>query len=134
VKQPTAAQLRQLKRNNLAHPEHLVEIPAAEWPPEVSRVQDSGSFAVRAFRSRRFMLTVWDQDGFTRLSVMRTEWDERLKRTREDVSWDDLQRLKREAGYGDWCAVELYPPDEHVINVANMRHLFIVPCPRFMWR
>jgi hypothetical protein len=131
---PTSAQLRQMKRENLKYPDHLVEIPRDEWPPKVAAVQDSGSFALRAYRSRRFLLVVWDQGGVIRLSVMRTEWDERKQRNRDDITWDDLQRLKGEVGYGDRCAVELFPPDDQVVNVANMRHLFITPCPIFMWR
>lgn len=131
---PTAAQLRQLKRDNLKYPDHLVEIPASEWPPNLPMVSGSGTFIVRVYRSRKFQVLVWDQDGTIRLSVNRTEWDHSQKRYREDISWDDLQRLKREAGYGLACAVELFPPDANVINVANMRHLFLVPQPPFMWR
>lgn len=38
---------------------------------------------------------------------------------------NDLQRLKRECGRGDLDAVEVYPRDCDVVNVANMRHLFV---------
>ena len=59
-----------------------------------------------------------------RLSINRTtlgangRWD-------ENITWDDLQRLKREAGYGDKDAVEVFPADVDVVNVANMRHLWV---------
>lgn len=128
---PTAADLRQLRRDNLTYPEHLVEIPRDRWPMVRGW---TGSIIVSVWRSRRFTLFVWDQGGVTRLSVQRTEWDERKQRFRDDISWDDLQRLKSEAGFGQQCAVELYPPDDEVVNVANMRHLFITPRPVFMWR
>jgi hypothetical protein len=131
VVNPTAEDLRQLRRDNLKYPDHLVEVPREQWP----MVQGwTGSFVVQVFRSRRFTLFVWDQEGATRLSVQRTEWDDRKKRFRDDISWDDLQRLKSEAGFGAQCAVELFPPDGEVVNVANMRHLFIIPRPAFMWR
>lgn len=129
---PTAVQVRQMMRDNLKYPHELVLIPPHEWPRDYPRL--SQSFVVAVWRSRKFTLFVWNQGGVTRLSVQRNEWDERQGRFREDISWDDLQRLKREAGYGDACAVELFPPDEHIVNVANMRHLFITPEPIFMWR
>jgi hypothetical protein len=66
---------------------------------------------------------------------MRTEYDPDTCRPRDGIGWDDLQRLKGEAGYGEYCAVEIYPPDADVVNVANMRHLFILKSPpAMMWR
>lgn len=131
---PTAAQLRELKRMNLRYPAHLVEIPRDQWP-DLSRAPfQTGSVPLKALRSRSFMVVVWEEpNGFVRLSVNRTEWDERKGRFRDDIAWDDLQRLKAEAGYGDMCAVEVYPPDREIVNVANMRHLFLTSPPPFMW-
>lgn len=45
-----------------------------------------------------------------------------------------LQHLRTEAGYADRCAVEIYPPDQDIVNVANMRHLWIVEMPDFAWK
>lgn len=67
------------------------------------------------------------------MSVCRTSM--RQGRWVDGISWDDLQRLKREAGYGESDAVEVYPADSDVVNVANMRHLWILETPiRFAWR
>lgn len=54
----------------------------------------------------------------------------------QDITWEELQRLKREAGYGDHDAVEIFPADADVVNVANMRHLWIVAggSMPFVWR
>jgi len=65
-----------------------------------------------------------EPSGIERLSVCRTsvqngEWV-------SEITWDELQRIKRECGRGDKDAVELYPADADVVNVANMRHLWIV--------
>lgn len=49
-------------------------------------------------------------------------------------SWETLQQLKRECGYGDHDAVEVYPRDCDVVNVANMRHLFLIDGLPFVWR
>lgn len=96
----------------------------------------TGSVAIAAYRSRTFVVIVWQElSGFQRLSINRTEWDEREGRFRGDIGWDDLQRLKSEAGFGDVSAVELYPPDDEVLNTVNLRHLFLLPSsPPFMWR
>lgn len=67
-----------------------------------------------------------------RLSINKTShngdtWD-------DNITWDELQKIKNECGYGDACAVEIFPPDESVVNVANMRHLWLLPePPSFMW-
>jgi len=57
----------------------------------------------------------------------RTHVDPTILRWVDGITWDDLQRLKREAGYGDREAVEVYPPAACVVNEANIRHLWILP-------
>ncbi len=47
----------------------------------------------------------------------------------DNITWDDLQRVKREVGYGDAYAIEVYPRDADVVNVANMRHLWLFAEP-----
>jgi hypothetical protein len=132
---PNAAQLREMRRTNARFPAHLVTIPREQWPDMSQSPHQSGSIVLAAYRSKSFLVVVWlELNGFTRLSVNRTEWNERKQRFRDDISWDDLQRLKAEAGFGDMCALEVYPPDEHVVNVSNMRHVFLIPNPPpFMW-
>ena len=87
-------------------------------------------------RSRTHLVQLFEErGGVIRMSVQRTEWDERQNRLRDDISWDDLQRLKAEAGYGDRWAVEIFPADRSIVNVANMRHLWLLPePPAFAWR
>lgn len=122
-------QRKALERENLRWPETLVELPATALP-----AHQSGKF-VRALRSRRFLVQVFNEsDGIIRLSASRTvlrgngRWE-------DGITWDELQRLKAEAGYGDCFAVEVYPADIHVVNVGNLRHLWILPePPAFAWR
>lgn len=86
------------------------------------------------WRSRTFMVQIYYlPDGIVRMTVHRTEvvggkW-------KAGISWDQLQRLKRECGRGHLEAVEVFPPDDQVVNVSNMRHLFVLPerLP-FSWR
>lgn len=84
---------------------------------------------VKAWRSREFLVQEFAAlpDGVFRLSVNRTHVDPGSLRWVDGITWDDLQRLKREAGYGDREAVEIYPPDRCVVDVANIRHLWILP-------
>jgi len=131
---PTATQIRELRAENLRHGLSLREIPFSEWPAVVL-----GTKAIAVWRSRQYLVQVFEeQAGMIRLSVNRTDWDERAKRFRDDISWDALQRLKAQAGYADRVAVEVYPPDRLIVNVANMRHLWILPVGSerlpFVWR
>ena len=91
----------------------------------------------QVWQSRHFLAMVYSDamgDGtfVTRISIQRTElqsdggW-------KDGISWDDLMKVKSEIGFSSLWAVECYPPDASVVNVANMRHLFIVPAPIFGW-
>lgn len=126
---PNRSQRRALQAANSRFPAHLQEIPRSEWPRELpSGIQ-------RVWRSREFLVQLYlGETGHRRLSVNRTRmlgsgrWD-------DAISWDDLQRLKCEAGFGAMFAVEVYPADADVVNVANMRHLWIMDeAPAFAWR
>lgn len=122
-------QRRQLKRDNRGWPDRLVEVPREQWPPNPQ------PNLIRALRSSEFLVQVFQEDGCLRLSVNRTEIDGRTGRWREDITWDDLQRLKAEAGYGERWASEVFPADAEVVNVANMRHLFILEAPpAYAWK
>ena len=131
----SGAQLREIRRENARWPDHLVEVPRYDWPSMEGSPVKTGSIICNVWRSRQFLVVEWlEPNRFSRLSVNRTEWDERRRDFRDDISWDDLQRLKREAGYGDQPAVECYPPDAQIVNVGNMRHLFLLPAvPPFFW-
>lgn len=114
-------------------PEKLTEIPREDWPPHY---RDGVYEApVRVWQSRKYLAQLYDAEALPmppttvmRLSVCRVtiqdngRWDDGL-------SWDDLMQVKREIGYGDWYAVEIYPRDRDIVNVANMRHLWILAAP-----
>jgi hypothetical protein len=42
-------------------------------------------------------------------------------------SWTDLQRIKNELVGPHRVAVEVYPAEQHVVDVANMAHLWVLP-------
>jgi len=48
-------------------------------------------------------------------------------RSTRPLSWDELQDVKREAGFGESAAVEVYPPDDEIVDEVRMRHLWVLP-------
>lgn len=88
------------------------------------------------WQSREYLATLWvEVNGQRRLTVNRTQLDRKSGSWREGVSWDALQLVKSQCGFGDWWAVEVYPPDAHVVDVAAMRHLWLLPGePEFGWK
>jgi len=115
----TRAQRRQLERENAKQPKELQEVPREQWPfrdPKMLRVLRSRDFLVQEFLACL--------PAIVRISVCKTSLDG--TRWQDGISWDDLQRLKRECGYGNHDAIEIYPADADIVNVANMRHLWIM--------
>lgn len=119
---------RMMEKENNQWPLTLRQIPRENWPqrkPEHSPIE--------VWRSRGFLVQVYAEDnGYVRMSVCRTRhggesWDDL-------ITWEELMVLKRECGRGDKDALEVYPADRDVVNVANMRHLFFPPTPvSFKW-
>ena len=89
----------------------------------------------RAWCSRRFTVQLFvEGPGRERLSISIAAFDD-AGRWKDGISWDDLQRLKTEAGFGGRWAVECFPPTSEVVNVSNMRHLWLIETPTaFGWR
>jgi cupin superfamily acireductone dioxygenase involved in methionine salvage len=123
---------RQLDRDNKKQPLVLTEVRQEEWP------HNTPLGLSRVLRSRSFLVQIFDpeQEGLPRrLSICRTQINAQEKRWSDGITWDEIQQLKREAGYGSVDAVEIYPADNDVVNVANMRHIFLMAQPlSFAWR
>lgn len=113
---------RQLERDNAKQPAILREVPRDEWP-------NPAAPQLRVLRSRDFLVQEFaaSAPAKVRISVCRTTLAG--ERWRDGITWDDLQRLKRECGYGDADAIEVFPADADVVNVANMRHLWVMADP-----
>lgn len=115
---------RQLHRDNERWPTTLTPVPEEGWPPSMSNAKP-----IKVLRSRTFLVQVFHEaNGTTRLTVNRTmitstgEWE-------AGITWDELQELKRQAGFGASYAIEIYPRDRDVVNVANLRHLWVLETP-----
>lgn len=120
-----------LRAENKRYGLRLEKVPVSEWPPTLRLLSQQ---PVEVWRSRGYLVQVYRAcDGVLRLSICTTEIDG--DRWADGISWRRLQRLKAECGFGDREAVEIYPPDADVVDVANMRHLWVLPerLP-FSWR
>lgn len=90
-------------------------------------------FAV--WRNNRFLVQAFDDGvGALRLSICRSELDDKGN-WRDGLTWDELQQIKNAVGFSDFDAVEVYPAEADVVNVANMRHLWVMTEQlKFAWR
>ncbi len=89
------------------------------------------------FRNRYFLAQIYRKNEWTRISINRTSLDLTINRWRDGISWDSLMMIKGKVGYGDRDAIEMYPKEYDVVNVANIRHLFILPVDHLIdciWR
>lgn len=123
----TRNQRRLMDKMNVRQPNELAPVPREQWPKNPPHVP------LEVWRSRGFLVQICaEPNGYERMSVCRTtrsgdSWDDL-------ITWDELMVLKRECGRGDKDALEVYPADRDVVNVANMRHLFFPPTPvSFKW-
>lgn len=105
-------------------------IPAEQWQYK------SAANMTSVHQSRTFLVQVFNEaDDVVRLSVNRTEMNFKKNRWEDGISWEALQEIKDALGFADRDAVEIHPRQCDVINVANMRHLFVVPTLLpFAWR
>lgn len=107
-----------------------------------SKISENGSPApsglVAAFRSKDYLVQVFKEDrppALYRLSVNRTVLAQGPGGWGSEISWEDLQRIKSQCGFGGYDAVEVYPHDLDVVNVSNMRHLWVLKEPlSYAWR
>jgi hypothetical protein len=125
-------QRRQLSRDNAKLPKHLTVVPQSEWPQSILSAQQP---PVAVWRSRTFLVLKYlaTAPAIMRLSVLRTTLDG--ERWQDGITWDELQAIKNELGYFAHTAVEVFPPMRDVVNVANIRHLWVLDGPLpFAWR
>lgn len=106
------------------------ELRPVEIPPGIA---DDGTSRVRVWRSRHYLVQEFSGTP-ARLSVNRTDIEITTGEWTAGITWDELMEVKRQCGYGDKWAVEIFPADQSVVNVANIRHLWILDAaPDYAW-
>ena len=128
---PTKEQIRQLRADNAKYSSYFQEIPFNEWP------YGSPPSLTQVWRNRNFLVQVHKEANSLgvshRVTICRTEVDG--NQWKDGISWEEIQTIKDAIGFADHDAVEVYPMRRDIINVANMRHLWIMPTPLlFAWR
>lgn len=125
----TRAQRRLAKKQATKYPARLTRVPLDRWPDS-----PSSASRINVWLSRHYLVQGFAEMGdIVRLTVCSTtpsadSWADGL-------TWDELMEIKRQCGYGHRAAVEIYPDDSNIVNVANMRHLWVLPeAPAYMWR
>lgn len=86
--------------------------------PETPPIPVWGGIPMRALESDNFYAVVVADVGAVRIDIVR-------KDMKDGITWDELQRIKSDCGYGEQDAVEFYPSDEDIFNTGNVRHLFV---------
>lgn len=90
----------------------------------------------RAYRNKFFLVQVYvHSENVTRLSINRTElmpngfW-------KDGITWDEIQHIKNKLGYQDFDAIEIYPKANDLVDVSNIRHIWILKNHElsFIWR
>lgn len=125
------AMIKHAQAEALKRPDALTEIPNSMWPVQIST--GSGPQRTKVWHSKRWLAQLFDEEPFQgidtrRLSVCRVtlgadgHWD-------QNITWDDLYAVKADVGFADWYGIEIYPPSRHLVNVANMRHLWLLAEP-----
>lgn len=114
-----------LRDENKRHTAEFKQFDATNGPPGCIEVWRNNGFLVQIFAPA---------DGAQRITICRTRLDLNTGGWLAGITWDEIQHVKSKLGYGDRCAVELYPPDTDIINVANMRHIWLIDTPAFAWK
>lgn len=131
---PTKTEIRRLQKalqtENRDWADRMREVPMAQWSPAMQAAAlslDASSVPMRTWRSTRFIAVLYDEGPKKphRLTVNRAAIDSTGQFV-DGLTWDELMQVKRECGFDKRDALELYPSDASVVNVSNMRHLWIL--------
>jgi hypothetical protein len=115
----------QMVRDNAKRPLVLEQLPRDRWDKQAQRDVKR----VEVWLSRKYLVQVFEEaEGVLRVSVNRTTM-RADGRWEENLVWDEMQEIKRQIGRADSYAVEVFPRDRDIVNVANMRHMWILPSP-----
>ena len=79
------------------------------------------------WRSKKYLVIVWKVPAGKKLSISRQEWNPTERRYKDGITWDEIMEIKHDIGMGNKTGIEFFPADDEVMNLANVRHIWIVP-------
>lgn len=103
-------------------------------PEEYAHIKNPDGLE-QVWKDDNFLVQIFEKkDGATRLSINRIQLADNNHWV-DGISWDELQLIKKQVGFGNFDAIEIYPKEKDVVNVANIRHLWVLdkPC-QYAWR
>jgi len=116
----------------MGHTDKMEWVPKNLWPEGWNKHKHPPSIV---YLSAHFLALIYPDDNYTRISICRTSRMEDQSDWQDNISWEEIQKIKSECGYGQMDAMEIYPRDSDVVNVANLRHIWVskkpIPCA---WR
>jgi len=114
---------KQASKQNRVWPKELTPLPKEKWPGHLNDPK-----RISVWISRKYLAQCFLEDKDTlRISVNRTGIDPNTMRFADEITWDELQNIKNIIGFSNRCAVEIYPQVGDIVNIANMRHLWLLP-------
>ena len=119
-----------MEKENQDYSCHFVQIAVDRF------IGTTRSTLISAWRNRYFLVQVYFySENVQRMSVNRTcLMDDGL--WQDHITWDELQNIKNKIGYAQYDALEVYPREEDIVDVANVRHLWVLKkhTMDFIWR
>jgi len=124
---------RHKKQNLNQYSEYLTEISEDNYFAKTGKKFDEN--LKKCFVSKYFFVQIWEEpEKPVRISICRTELNGKGQ-WQDNIGWDAIQSIKNSVGYSGMDCVEIYPMQRDVINVANMRHLWVIPGQvEYKWR
>lgn len=94
-----------------------LDLPYSSHPQDILEI----------WRSKKYLVIVWKVPAGKKLSISRQEWDSKERRYKDGITWDEIMEIKHDIGMGNKTGIEFFPADDEVINLGNVRHIWIVP-------
>lgn len=130
---PAFLELRRQHQKQLKGlPKQLTKVSAAEIEAMIARRPGRDRPPIHVWKSQAFLVQQFHEGEHVRLTISRTEI-QNDGQWKDGITWDEINECKRQCGYADAWAIEIFPPTSHLVNVANMRHLWLVEQPRQAW-
>jgi hypothetical protein len=107
-------------------PFKMVKIPEEEW-----KHLNNGNPATKIFetwKSSRFLVQIRFHGNRIKLCVNKVLYTKKNGKIhwQDGITWDELQEIKNQVGYKDFWLCEYFPPQDKVVNIANIRHLWLL--------
>ncbi len=115
-------------------PDKLTQIPKDRWPrPDAENT--NVAIPIEVWRSKRFLVVLYiEPDDHTRMTINYAALG-KAGGWQDGITWEEIQQAKRDIGRGEQWAVEVFPADSQLVNVANMRHIWLLDNPpEYGWR